>query len=656
MKKPPSPQLQTIKFLLTVFLTCFITIGHSQNEIKFWSDEKIKKENGLFGIKREKTWTVPAKYDRIEGYGGLTKVKDKLVTSNGGYAVCYRGNVIDIYEVSYNQNLVVTDLTPGQFELLRLYGVSSNIPLIKDQKWTNAVDEFTPAQKQLYQDFRGGRAFVKNGKWGFASKYFYVAPQFDSLFTICQEDATGKLDMLKCDEVVGIVADGKKGVADNQGKIIVLNKDYVNFRYKYTSGNGSFEVICLHKSGVEVNYNRYSETENIYIETQNKEGLKGYVYKGDFIAPKYTAIKKCHVSAADFECTLPDGSIEYRKGDQIVSADAIKKNVEKIAEDDKKKDELAAKEKELEIKKKDALNKIIETKEDSLVGSLMDLYFKQDKPLFDKVNALNEYLKSTMIQNTKGDFDRSQWPGRSLEIKNNYRKKAKDQLTVYESQLKSFQFVNGKLDLYTAIQGYLEEVNRFLTSSNSWADYISDMGGENNETKEEIGRLETSIKSMKMGYNFCKSLVTEYQNSKKTTGKYLTTMKAAKGEAAENNEMDPYEVVKIVRTGTTKDMLNYCSKYKLEFTRSEKDGNAEYNVKEPFVSGVKSFTDVKKEGLIVHYIFKDSEQKKKYQALWGKEGFTVKDKSSSTGLLTNNGVDIWFIPGTMKWMISKAKP
>ncbi|GIV34107.1 MAG: hypothetical protein KatS3mg031_1642 [Chitinophagales bacterium] len=178
-------------------------------------------------------------------------------------------------------------------------------------------------------------------------------------------------------------------------------------------------------------------------------------------------------------------------------------------------------------KKQDTKPALSEAKEDSLVGDLMKVYFKNDKPLFNKVNALNEYLKTTMIHNGK-DYDRSQWPGRSLEIKNNYCKEARKLLTAYETDLKSFESAAGNFDLYIAITAYLKEISRFLSASESWADYIFDKGGENEEIIGMLEPVENSLGAMKLGDELLRGLVTEYQSSKKATGKYLTTMKAAK--------------------------------------------------------------------------------------------------------------------------------
>jgi hypothetical protein len=122
----------------------------------------------------------------------------------------------------------------------------------------------------------------------------------------------------------------------------------------------------------------------------------------------------------------------------------------------------------------------------------------------------------------------------------------------------------------------------------------------------------------------------------------------------ESKEMSPFDVVKLVRKGTVKDMLAYCKKFGQEFSTALDSGNTRYNAKGPFTSGVKYFIDAKQEGFVVSYDFKDSDQKRSNQDLLKSEGFSAKEVNAATGLLTSNGVDIWFIMGTNSWQISKA--
>jgi hypothetical protein len=501
--------------LMLLFISLSVT---AQNEIKFYNDQKIKKENNLYGVMMDKKWVVPAKYDKIEGFGGLTKINDKVYTTNGGYLVCYRGQVMDLYDAGYPNKLVVSDLNPAQFELFKRYSGRKNIVLVAGEKWANAVDEFTEKEKIINSNFRGGTAFVKNGKWGFATQYFYVAPQFDSLFTICQEDAAGVINNSECDEVVGVLSNGVRGVVDAQGKVIVLNNDYTSFRYRFTGE--SFQVLCLHKSGIEVPYDRYAETKNIYIETKNNAGLIGYVYKGDFIEPKYKEVKKCYLPVADFECILPDGTVEYRKGTAIVKPNEIadaktksEKEQQQYEEQKKIQQQKQAEEAALKAKQAEKLRLLAETKKDSLRTELLNLYFKRNKVLYEKVFALNEYLKST-VQVQGGEINRSQWFSRSREIKNNYCKNANDELISYNNELKHFEFTAGKVDVYDEIVSYHSTVKSFIIACENWADYISTMGGEAEDVIREMEALEKPQMAMAKKYDQLKALLNSYLEKK----------------------------------------------------------------------------------------------------------------------------------------------
>lgn len=510
------------KFFLTCFtvLLLLVSLGaRAQNEIKFWNDQKIKKENNLYGVMMDKKWIVLARYDKIEGFGGLSKIGDKFYTTTGGYLVCYRGQVMDLYDSGYPHKLEVSDLTPAQFELFKRYSGRKNIPLTENQKWANAVDEFTEKEKIINSNFRGGTAFVKNGKWGFATQYYYVAPQFDSLFTICQEDAAGKIDNSKCDEVVGVLLNGVRGVVDPQGKTIVMSNDYTSFRYRFTGE--SFQILCMHKSGIEVPYDRYADTKNIYIETKNNEGLIGYVYKGDFIDPKYKEVKKCYLPIADFECILPDGSIEYRKGTEIVKQNDIadaqaKKEKEQQQYEEQKKiqQQKQAEEAALKAKQAEKLNQLAETKKDSLSNEILNLYFKRNKALYEKVFALNEYLKTT-VQVQGGEINRSQWFSRSQEIRNNYCKSATDELNAYNNELKQFEFAAGKVAMYDEIVSYHKTVRSFIIACQNWADYISTMGGEAEDVIREMENLEKPQIAMAAKYEQLKAFLNNYIEKRK---------------------------------------------------------------------------------------------------------------------------------------------
>lgn len=170
-----------------------------------------------------------------------------------------------------------------------------------------------------------------------------------------------------------------------------------------------------------------------------------------------------------------------------------------------------------------------EEQEESLTGALIDVYFKNDKPLFDKVNALSEYLKTTMVLKENGDFDKTMWKLNSSQIKSNYCEQAKPPLAAYIADLKRFGSGGAiKLDLYIGIKGYLDAISGFIHSSESWADFIYYPVREFKETDDMLASLDNSIQAMSIGDKYLRMLVTQLQNSKKTTGKYLTNLKAEK--------------------------------------------------------------------------------------------------------------------------------
>lgn len=387
---------------------------------------------------------------------------------------------------------------------------------------------------------RGGKAFVKNGKWGFADRSYYVAPQFDSLFTIYLKDMDGKHLASSIVGVVGVMVDGKKGVVGSDGEEIVLHKDYVDFRYRFNQPISRFEIICMHKSGVEVIYNRGGKLSNKYIVTHDKDGLVGYVYDGEFQAPVYKKVERSDIPGIQFACTLPDGKVEYRNGAVLVPAAKVEEQIVYAAEL-KKREEAAAKqreedailEKERAIRKQEALDKLLETREDSVIASLMGIYTKRHKALYEQVNKIQQYLRFTTMQNSSGEFNRSQWMESGRHLKNTMLKDANAQLKLYSSDFEQFKYLKDKLDFHLAIEGYLYEVRRFLSASDTWAEYIEGYGGEDSETFEHIERLNKCVQAMDLGAKFCQGIYTEYNNSKKLTGSYLTTMKAAKGAKKE---------------------------------------------------------------------------------------------------------------------------
>lgn len=251
-------------FLTFVFFITLYPVEVSAQEIKFYSNEKIKSENGLKGVKRDKDWTVPPQYDKIEGYG-----KSKF---SADYLLCYKGAVIDVYKANFNQELVVTGLNQSQLEVFKLYESCPKIPIIKDKKWTDVADNLTPSQKKVYDNLYPNEiAYIKNGKWGFANGYYNVEPKFDSLFTICYEDYAGKQN---CNDINGVTINGKKGAVTSEGVYFIQPDNYTSFKYEYIArelNRQHFILTCTKANGTKDYFNPLARIKLEGFETYLNE-------------------------------------------------------------------------------------------------------------------------------------------------------------------------------------------------------------------------------------------------------------------------------------------------------------------------------------------------------------------------------------------------
>ncbi len=172
--------------------------------------------------------------------------------------------------------------------------------------------------------------------------------------------------------------------------------------------------------------------------------------------------------------------------------------------------------------------KLTDAEEEELVRQMLQLNKAHKGPLFEKVNELNNALKPTMIVNSKGEINRQQWRSRALELKKSSLPEAQKQAEAYEKELAALPAGVQQLDLHLAITAYLQEVNRFIKSCDAWADLIYEIVADAEQVSEMMQHIETQLQSMNLGYHFLNKLTEEYALSKSKTGKYLTTMKAAK--------------------------------------------------------------------------------------------------------------------------------
>lgn len=143
-----------------------------------------------------------------------------------------------------------------------------------------------------------------------------------------------------------------------------------------------------------------------------------------------------------------------------------------------------------------------------MIASLMGIYTKRHKAFYRRtVNKIQQYLRFTTMQNSSGEFNRSQWMESGRHLKNTMLKDANAQLKLYSSDFEQFKYLKDKLDFHLAIEGYLYEVRRFLSASDTWAEYIEGYGGEDSETFEHIERLNKCVQAMDLGAKFSRAFI-----------------------------------------------------------------------------------------------------------------------------------------------------
>lgn len=315
--------------LLFTLLLLLASLGAwAQNEIKLIKGEKLKKENDLYGIMYEKEWTVPPQYEKLEAYAW-------------NYLFAYKGNEVDVYRNWSKKELLQKSLPVKYVDLYKSFANTGNEPV------------------------------YAQGKWGFTNQFYKTEPKYDSIYVMCMENSKS------CGDYIGVVLDEKKGVVGKNGEEVVMHPDYVKYmaRFINNGSNSRFEIEATHKKGYKIVYDPYSRTNNEFVEFTDNNNLKGYVYKGTLVEPAYTAIKICLLKIADYECTLPDGTIEYRKGTEVVKQGDIAD-----AQAKKEKEEQQYKEQQEAAKKINSLLSSL-SKEDSMEAMN---YFRKDIVIYQK--------------------------------------------------------------------------------------------------------------------------------------------------------------------------------------------------------------------------------------------------------------------------------
>lgn len=273
----------------------------AQEEPKFSNKEKIKKENELLGVKSGSDWLIPPRYNVIEGYDN--------------YIFCRRGDVTDIYRNSYGLGKFIENVRSEHVAFYKAY-----LPNLK-----NTSAYCTP--------------YFENGKWGFYGKDGNTGAKFDSLFFLCIQNSVDNNGNRNCGFVLGVFVNGKRGVADTEGKTVVKPGDYTDIQFVYNDkkqGDFSdrFEIICTHKSGTKATFIWLKD--NKFVRTEAATKLKGYVYEGDWVEPRYTSIEYIGAPLADYKCLLSDGTAEYRKGAELVDTRKMEAYEAQKAADEKK--------------------------------------------------------------------------------------------------------------------------------------------------------------------------------------------------------------------------------------------------------------------------------------------------------------------------------
>lgn len=245
----------------------------------------IKKEKGKVGIKDGKTWLVPAKYDKITGiqFGNF---EDKSI--NFYYYKCWIGDKFDILysnqpETPTSLKIILVDVSSLAYWNFYLHSKKGKV----DQ-------EFIYYQKE---DKWGW--FIRRAEITKVMKKYYV----ENFIQDARFDKTPELQVLSTPDYseynnVNFLVDsaGLKGLFSYDGKQLFKFGTYSRFKW-----DDQLKTIVI---------------------TGDKD-LKGYVFKGEIVEPQYSSIAKSKNIMADFECTTPDGKIEYRIGAKLASNENV---------------------------------------------------------------------------------------------------------------------------------------------------------------------------------------------------------------------------------------------------------------------------------------------------------------------------------------------
>jgi len=358
-----------------------------------------------------------------------------------------------------------------------------------------------PAKYLDANDFKEGLALVS------AKKYLYgyidqsgkiIIPM---MYTSCSNFENG---------MARVKLDGKTGCIDKTGKEVIpcIYEVIDNFREDVAGARLNDKWGFIDRNGKEVIPFRYESVgyfaEGLaYAELNKKYGFidktgkeiipfsfdnahdfsegVAAVRKGGYMDGKWGYIDKKGTLIIPYKF---EDAGDFSGGTASVKLNGTRLYIDISGRDEKmrKQDELAAAQAEKARLAKEASLK----RRDTLSREVFVIYNRNINKFVDIVNALTQYMDRSFVINSSGEFNRSQWPSISMELRNNYCKTTQEAITTFRTELNVVREAKGKNELYDFMINQLNTVERYVNSCKSWADYISTMGGDNQEIKEQI--------------------------------------------------------------------------------------------------------------------------------------------------------------------------
>jgi hypothetical protein len=351
-------------------------------------------------------------------------------------------------------------------------------------------EEVIPLKYEYAGSFNNGVVEIQlNGKYGFIDKTdkIIMAPKYDRIWAF--SDGRAK-----------VILSGKYGFIDERYTEVIAPQ--------YDDASAFSEGYVMVKQNDKCGFLNYTGKLIIPLKYDGagsfSEGLAPVKING-----KYGFIDTTGKEAIPFKY---DEASSFYKGTAyvVVGNQKLFINKQGIDEEQAKKEE---KEKEEKARKEQQLI-ISLTRTDTSAKKVFDIYLEQDKLLFAKVNALNEYLRSSM-PNTRAPIFNYQWPSIALEMKNNYCKNAKSQLDSYRAKLKEIALTKGQNELYDKVTSHFETVSDFISSCHAWADFISNRPDDVKDVDKQLKYLETNQKAMKKSDEAIRIFIETYKKRNK---------------------------------------------------------------------------------------------------------------------------------------------